>query len=180
MLSPDVKALAPLLYETAMGIGGITFPADPIEDEPDYASALAAFERLPSVRILFDNGAGSSTRRAPVDAFEQWVSTSTPARTCAPSRVPASRAPCRNLRGRPARSTCSRLAAPGSAPPTSPATPYWWAVGRLAGLSLDPESGGHRAAAMTAPLTQNTVLVGAAVLGCAWIEGDGSRTSISR
>ena len=43
-LTPSLRALAPLLYQTAMGISGVTFPADPIENEPDYASALAAFE----------------------------------------------------------------------------------------------------------------------------------------
>ena len=69
-LTPNLRALAPVLYQTAMGIGGITFPADPIESEPDYASALAAFKALPSVRILFDNGAGGSAPGAPVAGFE--------------------------------------------------------------------------------------------------------------
>jgi uncharacterized protein len=73
-LSPNLRALAPLLYQTAMGIGGITFPADPIENEPDYLSALAAFKATAPVRILFDNGAGSSTPGAPVDGFEQSFS----------------------------------------------------------------------------------------------------------
>ena len=45
-LSPSVRALAPVLYQIAMGVSGVTFPADdPIENEPDYAAALAAFER---------------------------------------------------------------------------------------------------------------------------------------
>ena len=70
-LTPSLRALAPLLYQTAMGISGVTFPADPIENEPDYAAALAAFEAAPAVRILFDNGAGGSTPGAPVAAFEQ-------------------------------------------------------------------------------------------------------------
>jgi predicted acyl esterase len=70
-LAPGIRALVPELYQLAMGIGGINFPADPIEDEPDYASALAAFESLPSVRILFDNGAGGATPGAPLAGFEQ-------------------------------------------------------------------------------------------------------------
>ena len=73
-LTPGQRALAPLLYQTAMGVGGVTFGADPIEDEPDYASALAAFEAAPAVRILFDNGAGGSTPGAPVPGFEQSFS----------------------------------------------------------------------------------------------------------
>jgi predicted acyl esterase len=75
-LSPAVRALAPVLYQTAMGISGVPFPADdPIEDAPDYGSSLAAFERLPAVRILFDNGAGGAPGPgAPVPAFEQSFS----------------------------------------------------------------------------------------------------------
>jgi predicted acyl esterase len=38
----------------------ITLPPDPIQTMPTYPSALAAYEKLPSVRILFDNGAGKS------------------------------------------------------------------------------------------------------------------------
>jgi predicted acyl esterase len=73
VLSPDTRALAPLLYQTAIGISGVSFPADdPIEDQPDYASALTVFERLPPVRVLFDTGAGGSPGPgAPIAAFEQ-------------------------------------------------------------------------------------------------------------
>jgi uncharacterized protein len=71
-LSPAVRALAPELYQVAMGVNGVTFPADdPIEDQPSFAASLAAFEQLPSVRILFDNGAGGSQPGAPGAAFEQ-------------------------------------------------------------------------------------------------------------
>jgi predicted acyl esterase len=70
-LSSGELALAPELYHVAMGVSGVTFPADPIEQEPDYPSALAAFEAQPSVRVLFDNGAGSSTPGAPGAAFDQ-------------------------------------------------------------------------------------------------------------
>jgi predicted acyl esterase len=71
-LSPDARALAPLLYQTVTGISGVTLPADdPIEDQPDYASALAAFERLEPIRILFDNGAGGSSPGLPLAGFEQ-------------------------------------------------------------------------------------------------------------
>ena len=146
VLSPDVKALAPLLYQTAMGIGGITFPADPIEDEPDYASALAAFERLPSVRILFDNGAGSSTPRAPVDAFEQSFSRFPLPGTRAASWYLGSGGA---LQGSPRgvrRGRRVHVVAPGSAPDRLHRQHRTRrAVGHLAELSLDPESGGDRA-----------------------------------
>jgi predicted acyl esterase len=58
-----VKVIAPILYQTAMGVPSndmLTLPTDPIQSRPTYAAAKAAFEKLPSVRVLFDNGAGTS------------------------------------------------------------------------------------------------------------------------
>ena len=69
-LSDATKAFAPLLYQTAMGVSGVTLPDDPIQDQPDFDSALAAFNALKPIRILFDNGAGS-TPGAPVASFER-------------------------------------------------------------------------------------------------------------
>jgi uncharacterized protein len=69
-LSPRARAAAPVIFASAMGVPGLTLPADPIQGRPTYDAARAAFERLPSVRILFDNGAGASPG-APVPAFEQ-------------------------------------------------------------------------------------------------------------
>ena len=48
-----------------MGIGGVTLPPDPIQQQPTYEGALAAFEAAADpVRILFDNGAGGRARPA--------------------------------------------------------------------------------------------------------------------
>ncbi len=69
-LSAFQRAAAPAVYSAAMGIPGVTLPADPIESEPSYGAALAAFEATPRVRILFDNGAGSAVPGAPYAAFE--------------------------------------------------------------------------------------------------------------
>jgi predicted acyl esterase len=69
-LSDTVKGLAPTIFSTAFGIPGVTLPDDPIQAQPSYAAALAAFEQLPSVRILFDNGAGAAPG-LPVPGFEQ-------------------------------------------------------------------------------------------------------------
>ena len=38
----------------------VTLPTDPIQSIPTYNAALAAYEQLPRVRVLFDNGAGKS------------------------------------------------------------------------------------------------------------------------
>ena len=60
-LSALQASLAPALYSAFMGIPNVTLPSDPIQSEPSYSAALAAFQAIPPVRILFDNGAGGST-----------------------------------------------------------------------------------------------------------------------
>ncbi|WP_148045095.1 CocE/NonD family hydrolase [Nocardioides marmorisolisilvae] len=58
-----IKAAAPLIYQTALGVPGtdlMTLPPDPIQLKATYASAKSAFEKLPRVRVLFDNGAGQT------------------------------------------------------------------------------------------------------------------------
>jgi predicted acyl esterase len=69
-----VQAGAPVIYQEAMGISGVTLPPDPIQQQPTYDGALAAFEALPSVRILFDNGAGGQNPGEPYPGFEQSFS----------------------------------------------------------------------------------------------------------
>ena len=69
-LPPAVRAAAPVLYATLLGVQGVGLPDDPIQQQPDYESALAAFEAQPPVRILFDNGAGGAPG-TPIPAFEQ-------------------------------------------------------------------------------------------------------------
>ena len=70
-LTPAQRGLAPVLYSAFMGVPGIQLPDDPIQQQPDYASALSAFEALPPVRVLFDNGAGSANPGEPFAAFER-------------------------------------------------------------------------------------------------------------
>ncbi len=74
-----VDIAGPLFYGEGFGITGMTLPADPIQRISDYRSALAAYEALPSVRVLFDNGAGQApnatvTAGDPYPAFEQSFS----------------------------------------------------------------------------------------------------------
>ncbi len=77
-----VRAAAPLIYQEAMGLPKtdlVTLPTDPIQLQPTYESALAAFEALPPVRVLFDSGAGTSptgstTTGDPYPGFEQSFS----------------------------------------------------------------------------------------------------------
>jgi predicted acyl esterase len=69
-LPPGLRALAPTLYQAILGVSGVQLPDDPIQEEPDYGSALAAFEAQPRVRVLFENGAGGTQPGSPVPAFE--------------------------------------------------------------------------------------------------------------
>jgi uncharacterized protein len=68
---PGTSLLAPTLYSAVLGVNGVTLPDDPIQSQSAYSAALAAFERIPQVRIMFDNGAGSATAGNPVPGFEQ-------------------------------------------------------------------------------------------------------------
>jgi uncharacterized protein len=61
--SAAVKAAAPVIYKEAMGLpegDAVTLPPDPIQEQPTYEMALAEFEKLQEVRVLFDNGAGEA------------------------------------------------------------------------------------------------------------------------
>jgi predicted acyl esterase len=77
-----VRAAAPVIYQEAMGLPKtdvVTLPLDPVQLQPTYESALSAFEALPQVRVLFDNGAGTSptgstTAGDPYPGFEQSFS----------------------------------------------------------------------------------------------------------
>ena len=74
-----IHVAAPLIYQQAMGMNGVTLPLDPIQTILDYPDALAAFQQLPAVRVLFDNGAGpsplgDSTAGNPYPGFEQSFS----------------------------------------------------------------------------------------------------------
>jgi uncharacterized protein len=72
--SAQYRAAAPVIYQAAMGISGVTMPPDPIQQQPTYAGAKAAFEQLKPIRVLFDNGAGGSEPGQPYPGFEQSFS----------------------------------------------------------------------------------------------------------
>ena len=75
-------AAAPAIYQAAMGIPGVPMPPDPIQLQPTYSGALAAFEQLPSIRILFDSGAGGAQPGQPLPGFEHsWPSFPIPGTT---------------------------------------------------------------------------------------------------
>jgi predicted acyl esterase len=58
-----IRGGAPVIYQSAMGLpasDAVTLPSDPIQQQTTYQGARSAFEALPQIRVLFDNGAGNS------------------------------------------------------------------------------------------------------------------------
>jgi predicted acyl esterase len=72
--SAAIHAAAPLIYQEAMGISGVTLPLDPIQLQPTYGLALSAFENLKPIRVLFDSGAGGLSPGQPYPGFEKSFS----------------------------------------------------------------------------------------------------------
>jgi predicted acyl esterase len=62
---------APLIFQEAFGISGLTLPPDPVQLQPTYSGALSAFEGNKQVRVLFDNGAGGTSPGQPYPSFEE-------------------------------------------------------------------------------------------------------------
>jgi uncharacterized protein len=170
-LSDAQRALAPLLYATALGINGVTWPSDPIQRQPTYAAALAAFQRLPSVRVLFDNGAGGAAPGVPVPGFEhsfsRFPAPGTQARSwyLGPKGTLGDRAPARAAGNASFNWNKHAVPATDFTGNTGPgglwgATPTYKWVQYPAGTSLSY---------VTAPLKRNTVVFGAGALQ-AWVK----------
>jgi uncharacterized protein len=71
LASAAIHAAAPLIYQEAMGIPGLTLPPDPVQLQPTYGLALSAFENQKPVRVLFDSGAGGLSPGQPYPSFEK-------------------------------------------------------------------------------------------------------------
>ena len=69
-----IQATAVPVFQAIFGIDGMTLPPDPIQLQPTYDLAKAAFEAQPPVRVLFDNGAGNSNAGWPYPGFERSFS----------------------------------------------------------------------------------------------------------
>jgi len=67
-----VAPIAPIIYPQILGTGTPTppLPADRFDGITDYGQALDLFESDPRVRVLMDNGAGSSVPGLPAPTFE--------------------------------------------------------------------------------------------------------------
>jgi uncharacterized protein len=72
--SAVIQASAPAVFQAVFGIAGMTLPPDPIQQQPTYDLARAAFEAQKPIRVLFDNGAGNPNAGWPYPAFERSYS----------------------------------------------------------------------------------------------------------
>jgi uncharacterized protein len=164
--SAQVQAAGPVIYQAAMGIPGVTMPPDPIQQQPTYDGALTAFEKLPSIRVLFDNGAGGSQPGQPKPGFEQSFER---------FPIPGTTARSWNLQGGTftwnahARAltdfTGDTAAGEGGLWTATP--PYKWQV-PPAGTALT---------STTAPLSENTTVIGAGAVQ-AWVRSSTSNVDL--
>ncbi|HVM96813.1 MAG TPA: CocE/NonD family hydrolase, partial [Candidatus Acidoferrales bacterium] len=68
---PDAGKLAvAVIAQTIFGVNHVSIEKDRFTDTTDFNTALARFESEPKVRVLFENGAGSSTAGSPIPSFE--------------------------------------------------------------------------------------------------------------
>ncbi len=166
-----IHAAAPVIYQEAMGISGVTMPPDPIQLQPTYAGALAAFEQLQPIRVLFDSGAGGTQPGQPQPAFEQsWPSFPIPGTTgrswymgsngalgdTQPAQAGADSFTW-NAHARPLTDFTGDQAA-GSGGLWTATPPYQWA---------QPPAG-SAVSYLTSPLTANTTAIGAGAVH-AWV-----------
>ena len=167
----NIRSLAPTIFSSAMGVDDVTLPEDQIQQHPDFATALAEFEKLPSVRILFDNGAGLETRPGvPYAGFEKsfarWPLPGTTARSwylgaggslndAAPTATGTDKF------------TWDRLARPQTSFTGNTGSGKLWTD--KPGYNWSQPVAGKALSYVTAPLKANTVVVGAGKLQ-AWVK----------
>jgi uncharacterized protein len=175
-----VQGSAPLVYDAAFGIGNLTLPPDPIQQEPTYESALAAFEKLKPVRMLFDNGAGGDNPGEPYPGYEQSFD----------------RFPVPGTRGR-SWFFASKGALADKAPAKRRADGFTWDLDARPLDDFDGDTGsgdnglwtqtppyewtqdpaGSAVAYLTAPLDENTTVIGAGAVH-AWVRSSKPRVDL--
>jgi predicted acyl esterase len=166
-----IQATAPAVFQAAFGINGVTLPPDPIQQQPTYAGALAAWEAQRPIRVLFDNGAGSSNAGFPYPGFQQSFSRFPVPGTRARSWYLARGG---GLAGRPPRATRAnaftwdahaRPLTDFSGDTGSGSGGLWTAT---PGYQWTQDPAGRAVSYLTPPLSRNTTVIGAGAVQ-AWI-----------
>ena len=166
-----IHAASPVIYQAAMGLPDtdvVTLPSDPIQALPTYQSALTAFEKLPEVRVLFDNGAGTSptgtsTAGDPYPGFEGGFSKfpvpGTTARTwyLGPAGTLGAQAP---ATGGINRYTSDAAALPPNDFGTATESGGLWGNASQWSWNWEQNPAGTAVSYVSAPLSTNTVVIG--------------------
>jgi hypothetical protein len=158
-------AASSLIYQTAMGIGGVSMPPDPVQQQVSYSSALTAFQALKPIRILFDNGAGSSMPGTPQPGFEHsWSRFPIPSTTPATWYLSAggALAPAPATRGRANSFTWNAGALPMTDFTGDTGSGGLWTATPTYHWRQNPA--GTAVSYRTAPLSTDTTVVGAGAL----------------
>ncbi len=181
---PAVKGSAPAVYMAAMGTNDYQhymFPSDPIQSKPTYSSALAAFKKVPEIRILFDNGGGKSPDQGsqPGDAYPMFI------RTFRTLPIPGTKAEFWYLApGGKLASTRSKHGGANSYTPNPHALPMTDYKGGTGGGGLwgnasqwawnwKQNPAGTAVSYVSAPLKKNTVVIGAGAVHL-WVKSSTS------
>jgi predicted acyl esterase len=166
-----VNAAAPLIYQEAMGIPGVTLPPDPIQLLPTYSLAKAAFENLKPIRVLFDSGAGGLSPGQPYPTYEKSF-----------DEFPVAGTEAKTWYLSPGGNLTTSL------PAGSAADEFTWDAGALPKTDFSGDTGsgegglwtatpayhweqsppGSAVSYLTAPLSQNTTVIGAGAINL-WV-----------
>jgi predicted acyl esterase len=164
-------AAAPVLYQVAMGLPQsdvVTLPPDPIQAIPTYDAALAAFNALPRVRVLFDNGAGTSSAGTsnPGDPYPGFVQDFSSLPIPGTTGRSWYLGPAGTLRGAPpAKQAINSFSVNAHALPLNdfignPETGGLWGNASQWQWNWQQQPAGNAASYLTAPLAANTTVIG--------------------
>jgi uncharacterized protein len=171
---------APIFYKLALGVPAgdiVTLPPDPVQQQLLYANALATFTALPEVRVLFDNGAGTSPTGAatpgnPYPAFEQSFSAFPIPGTTARSWYLGAKGA---LNDQPASApgvdsyTSDASATPLSDYSTNTGTGGLWSAASAWEWNWEQPTAGSAVSYVSAPLTSDTTAIGAGAVNL-WVK----------
>lgn len=74
-INPAIATLGAQTFSRSFGVDELVFEPDRFTDHPDLAAALAAYEAEPTVRVLYESGAGGTEPGSPIETFAQTFST---------------------------------------------------------------------------------------------------------
>ena len=167
------QAAAPVIFQGAMGLPQddvVTLPFDPIQAMPTYELAKEAFEALPSIRVLFDMGAGDNPSgdnrdgnpyAAFEESFDRWPIPSTDTKRWYLRASKGRLRSAKPLNRHVARFTADADALPLTNYGENTGTGGLWGEASQWDWQWEQNPDGTAASFVTAPLKKDTAVVGA-------------------